>query len=167
MKLLSLKIAGLLTVGVLMLGVIPTSGSFWYDSTLFEKQMVETTETYVYTVDSGSVIITSGLPTGVGGIFEFTHVAEGRITVIDSLGVLHESDLVQSGTFVGYTTDQPAEVLSISQLSFPTADIIGLRVGLDVVPVPEPTTLIAGALLLLPFWASAIRMLRKNKNKST
>ncbi len=30
-------------------------------------------------------------------------------------------------------------------------------------PVPEPTTLLAGALLLLPFGTSAVRMLRKNK----
>jgi hypothetical protein len=30
-------------------------------------------------------------------------------------------------------------------------------------PVPEPTTLIAGALLLLPFGASALRMVRKNR----
>jgi hypothetical protein len=30
-------------------------------------------------------------------------------------------------------------------------------------PVPEPTTVIAGALLLLPFGASTLRMLRKNR----
>jgi len=30
-------------------------------------------------------------------------------------------------------------------------------------PVPEPSTIIAGALLLLPFGASTIRMLRKNR----
>jgi hypothetical protein len=30
-------------------------------------------------------------------------------------------------------------------------------------PVPEPTTMIAGALLLLPFGASTLRMLRKNR----
>jgi hypothetical protein len=30
-------------------------------------------------------------------------------------------------------------------------------------PVPEPTTMVAGVLLLLPFGASALRMLRKNR----
>lgn len=30
-------------------------------------------------------------------------------------------------------------------------------------PVPEPTTIIAGALLLLPFGASTLRMLRRNR----
>jgi hypothetical protein len=32
-----------------------------------------------------------------------------------------------------------------------------------VVPVPEPATMIAGALLLLPFGASTLRILRKNR----
>ncbi|HTJ00154.1 MAG TPA: hypothetical protein VL527_14830 [Dongiaceae bacterium] len=32
-----------------------------------------------------------------------------------------------------------------------------------LVPVPEPTTVIAGALLLLPFGASTLRMMRKNR----
>jgi hypothetical protein len=31
------------------------------------------------------------------------------------------------------------------------------------IPVPEPTTMIAGALLLLPFGASTLRILRKNR----
>jgi hypothetical protein len=34
---------------------------------------------------------------------------------------------------------------------------------LAIVPVPEPTTVIAGALLLLPFGASALRILRKKQ----
>jgi hypothetical protein len=33
----------------------------------------------------------------------------------------------------------------------------------DNVPVPEPTTMIAGALLLLPFGASTLRILRKRQ----
>jgi len=34
---------------------------------------------------------------------------------------------------------------------------------IDIVAVPEPTTVIAGALLLLPFGASTLRVLRKNR----
>jgi hypothetical protein len=34
---------------------------------------------------------------------------------------------------------------------------------LSPVPVPEPMTMIAGALLLLPFAASTLRMVRKNR----
>jgi hypothetical protein len=33
----------------------------------------------------------------------------------------------------------------------------------NVTPVPEPTTIIAGAMLLLPFGASTIRLFRKNR----
>lgn len=33
----------------------------------------------------------------------------------------------------------------------------------DVEPVPEPTTIVAGALLLLPFGASTLRIFRKNR----
>jgi hypothetical protein len=39
-------------------------------------------------------------------------------------------------------------------------------IGLDnvvVSAVPEPTTMIAGALLLLPFGASTLRLLRKTR----
>lgn len=35
--------------------------------------------------------------------------------------------------------------------------------GTDATPVPEPTTLIAGLLLLLPFGASTLRVLRKKR----
>jgi hypothetical protein len=35
--------------------------------------------------------------------------------------------------------------------------------GFTPLAVPEPTTMIAGALLLLPFGASTLRMLRKNR----
>lgn len=37
------------------------------------------------------------------------------------------------------------------------------NVAYSTTPVPEPTTIIAGALLLLPFGASTIRFLRKNR----
>jgi hypothetical protein len=33
----------------------------------------------------------------------------------------------------------------------------------DADPVPEPTTMVAGVLLLLPFGASTLRVLRKNR----
>ena len=35
--------------------------------------------------------------------------------------------------------------------------------GVAPVPVPEPTTMVAGALLLLPFGASTLRIMRKNR----
>jgi len=39
----------------------------------------------------------------------------------------------------------------------------GVPIALTITPVPEPTTMIAGALLLLPFGASTLRILRKKQ----
>jgi hypothetical protein len=39
----------------------------------------------------------------------------------------------------------------------------GYLVAYDFVPVPEPSSLIAGALMLLPFGASALRVLRRQQ----
>jgi hypothetical protein len=44
-----------------------------------------------------------------------------------------------------------------------SVDINSITVGPYVAAVPEPTTIIAGALLLLPFGASTLRMLRKSR----
>lgn len=37
------------------------------------------------------------------------------------------------------------------------------NINFDVIAVPEPTTVVAGALLLLPFGASTLRILRRNR----
>jgi hypothetical protein len=52
-------------------------------------------------------------------------------------------------------------VSSISWTAQPGENWHGFSLGLTA--VPEPTTVIAGALLLLPFGASTIRFLRKNR----
>jgi hypothetical protein len=41
--------------------------------------------------------------------------------------------------------------------------LLGTGLPTNYQPVPEPTTLIAGALLLLPFGASTLRILRRNR----
>lgn len=47
-------------------------------------------------------------------------------------------------------------------LTFPTATYVGgFGPNAELTAVPEPTTMIAGALLLLPFGASTLRILRK------
>jgi hypothetical protein len=38
-----------------------------------------------------------------------------------------------------------------------------VQAQLVIVPVPEPTTVIAGVLLLLPFGASTLKILRKKR----
>jgi len=42
-----------------------------------------------------------------------------------------------------------------------TASVAGTPVTLTLTAVPEPTTMVAGALLLLPFGASTLRVLRR------
>jgi choice-of-anchor C domain-containing protein len=53
-----------------------------------------------------------------------------------------------------------------SLLSFRDTDGTPYGAALDnisLTPVPEPTTMVAGALLLLPFGASTLRVLRRNR----
>lgn len=39
----------------------------------------------------------------------------------------------------------------------------GLTATFDVTPVPEPTTVISGILMVIPFGASTLRILGKNR----
>ena len=48
-----------------------------------------------------------------------------------------------------------------------TSSYSGAISSVDVSGVPEPSTLVAGALLLLPFGVSTIRILRKNKQANS
>ena len=50
-----------------------------------------------------------------------------------------------------------------SQQEFPNLAIDQTTLSLNEAPVHEPTTIIAGALLLLPFGASTLRILRKTR----
>ena len=40
---------------------------------------------------------------------------------------------------------------------------VGREFNTEFTPVPEPTTIVAGAMLLLPFGMSTLRMLRKSR----
>jgi hypothetical protein len=58
--------------------------------------------------------------------------------------------------------DAAGWILDNSPLITGSYSILGYT-GSDSVAVPEPTTMIAGALLLLPFGTSTLRILRKNR----
>jgi hypothetical protein len=104
-----------------------------------------------------------GLPTGVGGFFpEGTALT---FAFIGSSGLLTTANYTVTSTgFFGYTTDVNPDVLAIKTLTFSTSASTPskLYVGLDVV-VPEPSTIIAGCLLLLPFAASTLRRVRRSR----
>jgi hypothetical protein len=67
-----------------------------------------------------------------------------------------------TSTFVA-TSDQSNGLIDVNVASFGNdfaLDDISLTA---LTPVPEPTTMLAGALLLLPFGASTLRVLRKTR----
>lgn len=67
--------------------------------------------------------------------------------------------------FLGYNPSLNATYnfnLTAKDAAGNTLDSVDMTV-INGTPVPEPTTVIAGALLLLPFGASALRKLRKNR----
>jgi hypothetical protein len=65
-----------------------------------------------------------------------------------------------SVTFHWHVTGGTVDLSAIQVTAFQ----YGTQAGQDsYTPVPEPTTMIAGALLLLPFGASTLRILRRNR----
>lgn len=50
----------------------------------------------------------------------------------------------------------------LANVPYPTG-IFGPNFQFSATPVPEPTTMVAGAMLLLPFGMSTLRMLRKSR----
>ena len=86
------------------------------------------------------------------------------------------ADRSLSGDVIGFNWDVTLPIapgsfgevfVRTSQQQFTIANGSTINSGTDTQPtyaVPEPTTMIAGAMLLLPFGASTLRMLRKNRH---
>ena len=63
-----------------------------------------------------------------------------------------------------FTADATTEFLTFQDLSTPLGTPYGSALdNVVLTAVPEPTTLAAGALLLLPFGASTLRILRRKQ----
>jgi hypothetical protein len=78
----------------------------------------------------------------------------GAVYTAPDVGIWHQF----TTTFVAGS--EPIAVLDLNTV--PNGNDFALDdISLDVVAVPEPATMLAGALLLLPFGASTIRVLRK------
>jgi len=104
------------------------------------------------------VSLTAGVEYAVVGLYT---AGNGAIGYTADSGVGAAPDI----TFDGYKYDNNS-TLDLSTISY-TTPIFGPN--FEYVPVPEPTTMtiiIAGALLLLPFKASTLRMLRKRQMAS-
>jgi len=99
------------------------------------------------TANSGTFYVTAGLSGNVLSAYNSYLAALNPGAVSANLGngyILRDSLYVSSG---GTQTTPGA----------------GQDMIWNLTPVPEPTTMIAGALLLLPFGASTIRFMRKNR----
>ncbi len=106
-------------------------------------------------------------PTGVGGLFG--KQTQLTFTFRDAANKSYEYsfytawDETANGYFGGYTTDVIPEDLYVYSLSFSSLSLPSrLYVGLDTV-IPEPSTIVAGFLLLAPFAVSTVRRFRKDR----
>jgi|ERR1035438_3449382 hypothetical protein len=133
---------------------------------------------YIVTANRGTINMIDQSYTGGAGTLN------GLLTVDETAaigGVVGGTVVGNSHLQIGDNSDPPAEtgdnlIINPSQsVLYVTKDIgfavispnggfVSLsRVTQSFHQVPEPTTMIAGALLLLPFGASTLRMLRKNR----
>jgi large repetitive protein len=108
-----------------------------------------------------------------GGSYQLSFLYAQRVGVSPASGsfdVYWNNSLV--GSFAPNSTAMTLYSTTVSGTAMNTLEFVGTgiqdsygalvdNVSLEV--VPEPTTMIAGALLLLPFGASAIRILRNRK----
>jgi hypothetical protein len=91
--------------------------------------------------------------------------AAGQLNVtLDGLTTINVTTLSTMYQEFTYTlTPTAAGLLSFQAATGSTSKRVELD-DVSLTAVPEPTTMIAGALLLLPFGASTLRMLRKNRS---
>jgi len=108
---------------------------------------------------TSSTATTSGTPAETGNLYYWINLS----SLITQSFTIDQKDW-NGATLVGETiitydgsgvasVPAPGEDRSWNNAGFTATDV----------PVPEPTTMIAGALLLLPFGASTLRMLRKRQ----
>jgi hypothetical protein len=162
--------------------------SFEYGSTLVGSGSVQATDQGggVYEAQSGSFTVNPGqfVPAGVYDFVTTPPLFSERFGT-GTLGPMDDQILVSAGvpalSYDGILFTQPASVdpappgtagINLWQdwMSFTSPSGTGNNEGTMTVtfapvpePVPEPTTIISGLLMLLPFGASALRILRKGQ----
>jgi hypothetical protein len=101
----------------------------------------------------------------------FTVICVAAAQVILGVQANASIDLAPGGTFGTPVAGASFQVSDLSSVSVPdlssvsSRDLGGSAFGalpeIATAPVPEPATIISGAMLLLPFGAGAVRSLRK------
>jgi len=137
---------------------VPSAGvNSWYSSTyhftLDEASMLSVVDAYIATdiyrvYDNGNLILTTAVPSGVG----HDH------TTSDPNVAWADDQFSQGSVVLQAFVEHNITIQSDIQTGVKPA---GFFVRLTV--VPEPATTLAGALLLLPFGVSALRILRKRR----
>ena len=98
-------------------------------------------------------------PAGVDGV-QYGILSAGDNTATGNGGITGSGGLIKNS--VVFTLGNLPAGFSLASISNVTFQY-GTSLGEPNVPVPEPTTMIAGALLLLPFAASTMRFMRRRK----
>jgi hypothetical protein len=96
----------------------------------------------------------------------FTHSADKiSFKLTDTSGTWATATDVLKGNSIGNIAAAHIGVTASPANASGSAIVTGFAAGNGTsgTPVPEPTTMIAGALLLLPFGASTLRVLRRNR----
>jgi hypothetical protein len=129
---------------------------------------------YTYTANNNTTL---NVPISANTFFDYSGtVNTGQTTSMPSAGdrnvpagwefVMAKYDGQEAGYILFYLGGA-ATTLPLSPANFwttsPTQFAISGWTAFNPTPVPEPTTVIAGALLLLPFAASTVRFLRKHR----
>jgi hypothetical protein len=125
----------------------------------------------VGTIVSGTDTFESNLttPSGPGGLYATGWTTSNPNLTQSSIIGTSVSSLTFYTDFTGNSTDTPYVTLYFQAFGSDGSSATSGLLRNDAsghftpVPVPEPTTLIAGALLLLPFGASTLRFLRKQR----
>jgi hypothetical protein len=110
------------------------------------------------TMDNVSIVLTGTLSVYTGEIFN-TVQDDGLSVTIDGTEWLDQPG-PNSPTPHSFVYGGPTGLESIN---VDYAEIDGPPAVLELAAVPEPTTVITGALLLLPFGVSTFRILRRNR----
>jgi hypothetical protein len=134
---------------------------------------------YSYTTLSSSPLTPAGpMGTAAATIVEqlwytYFSAAESDVTGATAAALqvaIWDTVAIGAGNHYSIVVDPGLQSAALTMLagsaSSPTADLIGLTSSDGqnyVVAVPEPTTIISGMLMLLPFGASTLRILRKNR----
>jgi len=159
-------------------GTLNSSSTPWYDPASGGLTVINNANTNPFTGDPDSAILTAptigstalaqhltGLASGLGYTLNFWLADEGNsgvLMVILGGAVVDTITVPNNSIYTHYNINGTAGAAPILEFAW-ASSTPGAAVDIDSVSVavPEPTTMVAGALMLLPFAASTLRLRKK------